>query len=208
MPKFPKLSLALALAAPLGAALLLPAPALAQFSDSYKFLDAIKKKEGQTVTDMLADGSPNLINTRDLTSGESALHIVTARRDLTWMQFLIAKGANVNTRDGRGVTPLVLACNLNFFEGAELLISSGARVDETNSSGETPLITAVHNRNMPLIRMLLKAGADPDRADNSGRSARDYARLGGHSSILSVIDSDAKAKGKPGQGPKSYGPKI
>lgn len=208
MLKFRKLSLALALAAPLGAALILPVPAAAQFSDSYKFLEAIKKKEGQTVTDMLADGSPNLINTRDLTSGESALHIVTARRDLTWMQFLIGKGANVNARDARGTTPLVLACNLNFVEGAELLVSSGARVDETNSSGETPLITAVHNRNMPLIRMLLKAGADPDRADNSGRSARDYARLGNHTAILNVIESDAKPKGQPGQGAKSYGPKI
>lgn len=208
MLKFRKLSLALALAAPLAGAVLLPMPAAAQFSDSYKFLEAVKKKEGQTVTDMLADGSPNLINTRDLTSGESALHIVTARRDLTWMQFLIGKGANVNVRDGRGATPLVIAANLNFIEGVELLIASGARVDETNNAGETPLITAVHNRNMPLIRALLKAGADPDRADNSGRSARDYARLAGSAAITSVIESEAKPKAKPGQGPQTYGPKV
>ncbi|MEQ1496001.1 MAG: ankyrin repeat domain-containing protein [Novosphingobium sp.] len=207
MPKVRMLSLALSFGVPGAALALLSAPAAAQFSDSYKFLEAVKKKEGETVTEMLDKGSPNLINTRDLTSGESALHLVTQRRDLTWMQFLIAKGANVNNRDTRGVTPLVIACNLNFVEGAELLIKSGARVDESNNSGETPLITAVHNRNLPLIRLLLQAGADPDRADNSGRSARDYAKLGGHSAILSTIASDAKPRSKAGQG-QSYGPKL
>lgn len=207
MPKFRKLSLALALAAPL-AGMLAAAPAAAQFSDSYKFLDAVKKKEGDKVTEMLAEGSPNLINTRDVTSGETALHIVTQRRDLTWMQFLLAKGANVNARDVRGATPLVVACNLNFVEGVDLLVKSGARIDETNNSGETPLITAVHNRNMPLIRILLQAGANPDRADNSGRTARDYARLAGNSAILGVLDSEAKSRLKQGTTPKSYGPKI
>ena len=106
MPKFRMLPLALALAVPLGL-LALPAPAAAQFSDSYKFLESVKKKEGDKVTEMLAEGSPNLVNTRDVTTGTTALHIVTARRDLTWMEFLIGKGANVNARDFKGVTPLV-----------------------------------------------------------------------------------------------------
>lgn len=185
----------------------LPAPAAAQFSESYKFLEAVKKKEGQEVTDMLAEGGPNLINTRDVTSGETALHVVTQRRDLTWMQFLISKGSNVNARDVRGVTPLVVACNLNFVEGVDLLVSRGAKVDDSNNSGETPLITAVHNRNVPLMRILLKAGADPDRADNSGRTARDYARLTGSPTLTNVIESDAKPKGKA-QGAQSFGPKI
>lgn len=207
MSRLFKLPLALALAAPLGLAVL-PAPALAQFSESYKFLEAVKKKEGTEVTDMLAKGSPNLINTRDVTSGETALHIVTTRRDLTWMRFLIERGANVNARDVRGVTPLVIACNLNFTEGVDLLVESGARVDESNNSGETPLITAVHNRNLPLMRILLKAGADPDRADNSGRTARDYARLAGNPALLSTIESEAKPKAKPGQGPQIFGPKL
>ena len=207
MAKFSRLALVLALAVPC-AGLVLPGPALAQFSESYKFLEAVKKKEGQQVTDMLAEGSPNLVSTRDVTSGETALHLVTQRRDPTWLQFLIARGANVNVRDGRGVTPLVLACNLNFVEGVEALIKAGARIDDTNGSGETPLITAVHNRNVPLVRILLQAGANPDRADNSGRTARDYATLAGSTVILGAIDSEAKARAAKGQGAKSYGPKL
>lgn len=200
--------LALVLSAPLVVLAALPSPAEAQFSESYKFLEAVKKKELAEVNEMLDKGSPNLVNTRDITSGDTAMHIVVARRDLPWLDYLIAKGAKVNASNVRGVTPLVAATNLNWIEGVEVLIAKGARVDESNNAGETPLITAVHNRNLPLIRMLLKAGADPDRADNSGRSAREYARLADSTAILSVIASDAKPKTKPGEGAKIYGPKF
>lgn len=180
-------------------------PALAQFSDSYKFLEAVRKKDGEKVTQALADPATTIINTRDVTSGETGLHIVTSRRDLTWMQFLIGKGANVNLRDAKGVTPLVAAVNANFIEGVELLVGRGARLNESNNAGETPLITAVHNRNVAVMRILLKAGADPDRADNSGRTAKDYARLGG-GSLLAEIEANAKPKGEDKA--KSYGPKF
>ncbi len=200
--------LALALAAPMVVLTALPSPAAAQFSESYKFLEAVKKKELSEVNEMLDKGSPNLVNTRDITTGDTALHIVTARRDLAWLDWLISRGGKVNVSNARGVTPLVAATNLNWIEGVELLIGHGARVDESNNSGETPLITAVHNRNMPLIRILLRAGADPDRADNSGRSAREYARLADNAAILTVIASDTKPKTQSGAGGKVYGPKF
>lgn len=202
-------SFRLALLPALGAMLAwtVPAPAQVGFSEGYKFLEAVKKKNGNDVTDMLAKGSPTLINARDISTGESALHQVTARRDLTWMQFLIAKGANVNIRDFKGVTPLVVAVNTNFAEGVDLLVGKGAKIDESNNAGETPLITAVHNRNVAMMRILLKAGADPDRADNSGRSARDYALAEGKgNNLVAEIEANAKPKGK--NAPKTYGPSF
>lgn len=192
----------------LTAAFVMAVPAAAQMSDSYEFLDAVKKKEGNEVTDALEKGSPNLINTRDVTTGETALHIVTQRRDLTWMQFLIGKGANVNIRDARGQTPLVIASNYSFVEGVDLLVARGARVDESNNAGETPLITAVHNRNLALVRLLIKAGANPLRADNSGRSAIDYAALEGkNGSIYAELESAGKAKAAASAKP-AYGPSF
>lgn len=198
---------AVAFAAIMGA-LVMAAPARAQFSDSYKFLEAVKKKDGQVVTEYLDEPGSTIVNTRDVTTGDSALHIVTQRRDVMWIRFLTAKGADANIRNVRGVTPLALAAALGFVEGVEALIDAGARVDEANQTGETPLIAAVHRRDLGMLRVLLAAGANPDRADNSGRSARDYAALGGSgNAILSEIESKAKQPAQR-EAPKVYGPSF
>ena len=195
----------ISLALVLGVAVM-PMPAAAQFSESYKFLDAVRKKDGDVVNEMLSKPSTQIVNTRDITTGESALHIVAARRDMVWIQFLVAKGANVNARNGKGETPLEIAAELGFVEAVDFLIGSGARVDETNNTGSTPLIDAVSRRDLEVVRSLLKAGANPDRPDNSGRSARDYAVLEGKESpILATIDSASKEHGN-GKPRKTYGP--
>lgn len=197
----------LALAAFMGA-LVMAAPARAQFSDSYKFLEAVKKKDGQVVTDYLNEPGTTIINTRDVRTGESALHIVTQRRDVAWIRFLTAKGADANIRNAKGVTPLALAAGLGFVEGVDALIAAGARVDDASQTGETPLIAAVHRRDLGMLRVLLAAGANPDRADNSGRSARDYAALGGSgNAILAEIESKAKQPAQR-EAPKVYGPSF
>jgi ankyrin repeat protein len=195
--------------APVGAALVAPAPALAQFSDSYKFLDAVRKKDGDVVNEMLNKPSTQIVNTRDITTGDTALHIVTARRDMLWMQFLVGKGGNVNARNAKGETPLEIAAELGFAEGVDFLISAGAKVDETNNTGSTPLIDAVSRRDLAVVRSLLKAGANPDRPDNSGRSARDYATLDGKTSpILTEIENHTREHGADGAAHKTYGPSF
>lgn len=163
-------------------------PAQAQFSQGYKFLEAVKKSEGNDVVDMLSDPSSTIVNTRDLSSGETALHITVARRDATWTRFLLQKGANPNVADKKGVMPLQIAVSLNFAEGVEALLNGGANPNSTNATGETPLITATLMQNVSLARLLLDKGADPDRADRSGRTARDYARQGDRNPVLTLIE--------------------
>jgi ankyrin repeat protein len=177
-----------------------------QFSKGYKFLENVRDKKGQEVTDALAEPGTTIINTRDGTSGQTALHIVTERRDAVWISFLLGKGADPNIRDAKGETPLQVAANFGFAEGVDILIKGGAKVDEPSSTGETPLISAVHRRDVPMMRLLLVAGANPDRADSSGRSARDYAKLDRSGNLTQEIDSNAK-KGGAGAG-RSYGPSL
>jgi ankyrin repeat protein len=184
-------------------------PAQAQFSESYKFLEAVRKKEGDKVVDALSVPGSTMVNTRDSSSGQTALHIVTQLRDLTWMRFFLAKGSNPNARDFKGVTALELAVALGFVEGVQLLLTSGARVDEADQTGETSLIRAVHQRDAQLVRVLLTAGANPDRPDNSGRSARDYAHADGTSNPATSEIDNAKAHSGKGAAPgKSYGPTL
>ena len=166
--------------AAVGSAFALSVPAQAQFySDGFEFLEAVRDRNGTEATEMLNQPGTTIVNARDITSGETALHIVISRRDLTWTRWLLQEGANANQPDNRGRTPLNAAVEIGFLEGVEALVRRGARVDAASETGETPLMTAVHSRNVELMEVLLEAGADPDRADNAGRSARDYAMLPG-----------------------------
>lgn len=176
-------------------------PAAAQFSDSYNFLKAVKDRKGEDAEKFINEpGSGSvIINTKDDGTGETALHIVTARRDATWLGFLLGKGANPNIADKKGATPLMLATQLGWADGADLLIKLKAQVDATNRSGETALIRAVQLRNAEMVRQLMKAGANPDKQDSvAGYSARDYAAQDGRgSAILAIIESGGKDPDEP-----------
>lgn len=189
-------------------ALLLPVAATAQFSDSYNFLKAVRERDGDKATQFLNEPGSTIVNTKDITSGETALHIVTARRDMTWMGFLLQRGANPNARDKNGITPLMLATNLRFLDGVELLLGRKAQVDATNNSGETALIRAVQLRDLALVRLLLKNGANPDKQDTiAGQSARDYANGDFRNpQILEAITASDKDRKAGANSPKVFGP--
>ena len=184
-------------------------PAAAQlYSEGYEFLEAVKDRDGDTATEMLNQPGTQVINTRDITTGDTGLHVVTLRRDALWVRFLLQRGANPNIRNNEGVTPLQLATRMGFLEGVEELLKKGASVNVADDQGETPLIAAVHQRSVPLIRQLLGEGADPDRNDNSGRSARDYLELmsGNTLMVREFAAADAAREGSGTQ--EQYGPSF
>lgn len=172
------------------------APAAAQFSDSYKFLKAVRDRDGQKVTEAVEQPGSTVINTKDYSTGESALHIVVKRRDATWLAFLLAKGAKPDIRDNDGASPLLVAAQLGFADGVRTLLAEGASINLANSRGETPLIMAVHNRDAVTVRLLLANGANPAQPDRiAGKSARDYAVEDRRSTaILKMIDEAKPAK--------------
>lgn len=190
-------------------AAVLAVPAAAQFqSDGYKFLEAVKDREGEAVTDMLNKPGSTIVNTRDITSGETGLHIVVARSDVLWIRFLLQRGADPNIRNKKDVTPLQLATSMGFTEGVEALIKGGASVNVSDQTGETPLIAAVHARNVGLVRVLLDKGADPDHYDNSGRSARDYMELMSGNTLMKQEFTNADTKREETGTKREYGPSF
>ena len=180
-----------------------PTTASAQFSDSFNFLKAVRERDGAKVTELLNKPGSVIVNTRDGASGETGLHIVTARRDALWMGFLLQRGANPDTRDARGNTALMIATDLRWAEGVQTLLSRRTSVDLANSTGETPLSRAVLNNDIATVRLLVAAGANPNRADNAGFTAKTLAqrdpRLG---AILKELDAAKPAAKRDVQGPR------
>jgi ankyrin repeat protein len=191
-------------AAAVPALLLAAAPAYAQqFSDSYQFLEAVRKGDGTKVMKLVTDTNGGIVNAKS-DSGEAALHIIARNGDAVYLRYLIQKGANPNIQDAAGNSPMMIAVNSGFEDGVRILITYRANVNLPNNSGETPLIRAVQLRKRDLVVTLLAAGADPDRADVlAGLSARDYARTDTRSPAIAKLLADApKATRSNVAGPK------
>ncbi|RZM32139.1 MAG: ankyrin repeat domain-containing protein, partial [Sphingomonas sp.] len=138
----PFASMFLILAAPI-AVVATPAAAQLGQSEGYKFLQAIKDGKGDEVTKFLDKPGATVINTRDVTNGDGALHLVVRRQDSTYLNYLLARGADPNLKNNRGETALLIAANLGATDIVENLVKHGANVNLGNASGETALIRAV-----------------------------------------------------------------
>ena len=191
-----------ALAASVALTLAVPAAAQMNFSDSYTFLKAVKERDGAKVSELVSAPGSVVVNARDRTNGEGALHYMVRARDITWLAFLLGKGARPDLQSNRGDTPLTLAAQIGWLEGAEQLLARRASVDLPNGRGETPLILATQRRDVPMVRLLLARSADPKRTDNvAGMSALDYARQDPRAAaVLKLLEAKA-APAKPAQGP-------
>ncbi|HEX8263576.1 MAG TPA: ankyrin repeat domain-containing protein [Allosphingosinicella sp.] len=179
-------------------------PASAQnFSDSYSFLKAVKERDGAKVNELVGGTTGAIVvNSRDRTNGEGALHYMVRARDITWLAFLLGKGARPDMQSNRGDTPLTLAAQIGWLEGAEQLLARRASVDLANGRGETPLILATQRRDLPMVRLLLSRRADPNRTDNvAGMSALDYARQDPRAGAVLKLLEAKLAPAKPAAGP-------
>lgn len=182
---------------------LVTVPAAAQFkSAGYDFIQAVRDRDGNKVTELVNQPGSTVVNYRD-DSGEAAIHIVAGRRDLGWLRFLIGEGADVNLGNKNGDTALMIATRIGFGEGVDALLKGGAQVDKANRLGETALILAVQQRQLPIIRKLVEKGANPDKTDNaSGRSARDYAKRDARGpEMLKLMEGAKASKPKTVAGP-------
>lgn len=180
-----------------GALLAAAHPAAAQLKGSpgYEFLDAVKDDKGTEVDKILAKPGSRIINTQDVTTGETALHIVVKRNDSKYVTYLLARGADPNLKDRAGNTPLLVAIDRGFAGLVPILLKGKANANFIGEGGQTPLIKAVLRRDEDMIRLLLDAGADPDRKDYlAGKSAREYANVDARSASLAKLFKDVPVK--------------
>jgi ankyrin repeat protein len=85
------------------------------------------------------------------------------------VELLIDNGANVNTKNLLGETPLYLTTESGSLEISKILLNNGADVAIKNNNGNTPLHHAVWHPHKPeLTKLLIDNGAEVSATDNEG----------------------------------------
>jgi len=96
------------------------------------------------------------------------------------VQKIIACGVNLEVRDERNWTALMIASSNGAEELALLLIKSGARIDARDTKGYTALHWAAFNGHASVVKMLLEQGLDANTQSQFGWTALIQAATRGH----------------------------
>lgn len=117
---------------------------------------------------------------------------------------LLYLGADPNTCDEKGVTPLMFAVQSGNAELVELLIDNGANVNAFPANGNTALHAAVIAANDTIAELLIKKGADVNAKNVKGLTPLHYAVWFGLpylTDILIFYGSDINARDYQGNTP-------
>lgn len=112
--------------------------------------------------------------------GEFYLGTAAKEASLKVVKSLVELGANVNTKDEQGWSPLARClCGVpqsKVFSMAKTLLDHGADVNSVNNDGHTPLIICVKRRFSPglgeVLKMLFRRGADERVKGSDGLSVK------------------------------------
>ncbi len=100
--------------------------------------------------------------------GLTPLHL--AWRDGGLTRLLLAHGANLEAKSGRGRTPLLIAASAanTTTDVIAQLLEKGANVNAADNGGITPLISAAATGNTAVAKLLLEHGAEPNITAKDG----------------------------------------
>jgi O-glycosyl hydrolase/ankyrin repeat protein len=176
---------------------------IGNFLNGNNFLLAAEKGYNDSLTAQIAGGA----DVNQVYKGWTALQTASMSINpgsMNTVPTLINAGANVNSTNPEGMTPLHLAAANTFLKFGSVatlqsdkinaLINAGANVNAKDSNGRTPLIWAAMqgairglSEDTGIVQTLLNRGADPSVKDNGGKTALDWANEEGYSQIAAAI---------------------
>lgn len=117
--------------------------------------------------------------------GRTALHLAAAYGQDNVVDFLLNKGAPINTRDSFWRTPLQEAVTASHWSTAEILRSRGGELKLRNEG--THMCRLAYQGHVSELEHLIHYGANPDASDYDGRTALHIAAAEGHVGIVKVL---------------------
>ena len=117
----------------------------------------------------LLEKDPTLLEAKDEEAYATPLAFAAGFGHAEVVRLLLAKGANVNARDDRGITPLFISVWLKQTECVRLLLDKGAALDVRGPSAMTPLHVAASGP-PELAALLLERKADTAARNELGNT--------------------------------------
>ena len=156
-------------------------------SPENQFLSAVTRNDVALVVRVLGDCQVD-VNYQTRLTGETALATAAGLGYVEIVRLLLDRGAEINVRNSKGMTPLLMAAHGGRTEIVSMLIKAGADVDTPEREyGFTPLIVASSKGHAETVEALLDAGADENIRANNGLTALQLARDSGHEAVVKLL---------------------
>ena len=116
-----------------------------------------------------------------------------AAGDIGEIEKLAAAGADLNTRDPRGRTPLMVAAHLGHHDAARALIAAGADINMLDKDRYDVITIAAVADDPEMIRIAVAGGGDPTQITSryDGTALIAAAHLGHDEVVRTLIESGA-----------------
>ncbi len=123
-----------------------------------------------------------------------------AVQDSAKVTLLLSRGAEVNTKQIEGRTPLFLAASMGGNQQTvKLLLEHGADPTLPTANGQTPLMAAAARGNLELVRLLVDRKVDVNAKNGAGDTALMFAASSGSARIVALLlerGADARVRSK------------
>jgi ankyrin repeat protein len=118
---------------------------------------------------------------------DDRLRAAAATGDLAGIAAAIAGGADIDARDERGRTPLMVATEARQTDAVRALLDAGADVDLQDDKLDNPFLYAGAEGLLDILRLANEAGADPAITNRYGGVAVIPASERGHVEVVRYL---------------------
>ncbi|MEX2600887.1 MAG: ankyrin repeat domain-containing protein [Balneolaceae bacterium] len=109
--------------------------------------------------------------------------------DILSLTIALADGADVDTLNQKGETPLMLAAHVGNSRIVKILLAHDPDLNKQSKSGHTALMIASASGQQHVVEQLIQKGADLNKRNNSGFNSIELAVRNGHRSIATLLRS-------------------
>ena len=106
-------------------------------------------------------------------------------------KILLDAGADVNSRDKLGLTPLLIACGKTthgYQALAAALIKKGAQINVRDSLGFTPLLLSLSGGSSEIAKLLIERGADVSACTRKGETVLSLAKHSNAPESVGIVE--------------------